>query len=253
MLLAGLLIPLGAAGRLGLVRRVSLPRESGLLLCLLASSLALFFLAHALLFRLYLPTRQVQFSLPIVWALGGGVAIVLLANRLARLLGRSLRPPIALLLVLAATFTLAANPPPSGNFYATGRHTRLYDYLQSLPLDALVAALPEDSGELPLFGQRPVFVSYEHALPYHLGYYELLRRRTESLLAVYFSDSALPLVELAEREGIHLFLANLDRLEEYREAHPGSRPALERLAERCGVLRERDLVVIPVNCARVLA
>src|SRR4029078_9015890 len=57
------------AARLGLVARPAVPRRAGLLVGLLLSAFILYFAAHALLFRLYLPARQVQFSLPIIWAM----------------------------------------------------------------------------------------------------------------------------------------------------------------------------------------
>ena len=53
-------------GRTGRVAQPTIPPRAVLLLVVLAASLALFLAAHLLLFRLYLPARHVQFTLPIV-------------------------------------------------------------------------------------------------------------------------------------------------------------------------------------------
>jgi hypothetical protein len=172
--LVALLAAWALAGRFGLVRPPTIPRRGMLLLCLLAASFILFFAAHALLFRLYLPSRQVQFSLPVVWAVGGGLALALLARRLAAALMPARASRLATLLGLAVVGLLVLYPPPT-SFYVVGRYPRLFEYLRAQPKDTLVAALPTDSDNLPLFAQRPVLVSWEHALPYHPAYYEPLR------------------------------------------------------------------------------
>jgi hypothetical protein len=210
----------------------------------------LFFVAHALLFRLYLPARQVQFSLPIVWALGGGLALALAAEGLAARLVPRHAGRVTQLLALGAVGLLVAHAPPPGDFYAVGRHPDLYAYLRAQPKDTLVAALPADSSDLPLFAQRPVLVSWEHGLVYQLGYYEPLRQRTEALLRAYYSDSPRPIVELAEREGVGVIVANLNALERYRRDHPDATLGLETLVERCTAVRDRELVVIRQDCAR---
>jgi hypothetical protein len=235
-----------AAARGGLTRRppVHLPKLL-LLACLLGASFALFFLAHALAFRLYLPARQVQFSLPVVLALAAALFAELLAERLA-----SCRPTRAgTLVVLGTAMLLLAWRPPVDASYVVGSHTQLYAYLRSLPKDTLVAALPQDASSLPLFGQRPVFVSYEHAIPYHPKYYEPLRRRMDALQEAYFAESPRPIIELAEREGIALIVANTNALE---RAHRGrTMPlGLEQLVAHCATLRDHELVAIPLTCAQ---
>ena len=234
-------------GQLGWLARPAVPPRATLLLVVLGASLALFLAAHGLLFRLYLPARHVQFTLPIVWALAGGLAWTLAADRVAaRWWPRSPRRAGGAVALLGVGL-LVAHTPPVGDFYVTGRHPRLYAYLRSLPPETKVAALPGGSSILPLFTQRPVLVSWEHAIPYHPAYYEPLQGRTRALLQAYFAEGPAPILDLAEREGVGVVVADLPQLERRRRGQP---LALEVLAQRCGALRERELVAIPIACAR---
>ena len=237
-----------ALGRAGRVVPPSIPRRAALLVVILVASLGLFAAAHVLLFRLYLPARHVQFTLPIVWAFAGGLAWTLAAERVAAGFGPRAARRASAGLVLLGIGLLVAHGPPEGDFYVTGRHQRLYAYLRGLPPETRVAALPGDSSILPLFGQRAVLVSWEHALPYHPAYYESFQRRARALAQAYYAEDAAPLLALADREDIGVFVANLPQLERRRRG--GAPLALEALAERCGAVRDRDLIAIPVECAR---
>jgi len=254
------------AGRLGWLPAPAIPRRGGLLIALLMASLALFFAAHALLFTLYLPARHVQFSLPIVWALAGGLGWVLLGDRLRSSLplsiamgrgagggGFSGAGGRGLLFTLLGVVLLVLHAPPTGVFYVVGRHPAIYDYLRTTPVDTRVAALPTDSSILPLFGQRAVVTSFEHALPYHLGYYEPFRDRTRALMAAYYAPTLAPLVRLIDEQHVGLVIANATLLERRARDNPDRPPALAELLTRCGILRERELVVMPADCVRAAA
>ena len=249
-------------GRFGRVAPPRVPRSGGLLLILLGGSLLLFAAAHLLLFALYLPARHVQFSLPLVWALAGGLCWVLLGDRLAGWLAGRLDPRRRARLGSAAALSgaeafallgvalLALHAPPPGDFYVTGRQPAIYEFLHQTPTGTLVGALPADSNILPMLGQRPILTSFEHALPYQPGYYEPLRERTEAFRDAYYAPTLGPLVEVLDAQGVDLVIANTEALERRRRAERERPPALEKALDRCGVLRERDLVVVSVVCLR---
>jgi hypothetical protein len=249
-------------GRLGWSAPPRVPPLGGLLVVLLIGSLLLFTAAHVLLFALYLPARHVQFSLPVVWALAGGLCWMLLGDRLAAWLGTRFGPDRSSRLIsgmgltgaeafgLAGMALLALHPPPPGDFYVVGRHPAIYAYLRQTPPDTLVGALPADSNILPMLGQRRILTSFEHALPYQPGYYEPLRERTETFRAAYYAPTLAPLAEVLEEQGIDLVIADTEVLERRRRAEREHPPALEQVLDRCGVLRERELVVVPAACIR---
>jgi hypothetical protein len=71
----------------------------------------------------------------------------------------------------------------------------------------------------------------------------------ETIDRVYFAESPRPILALAEREGIDLFVADVAELRRTRERRGVAHPlGLEQLVERCGVLRDGDLVAVPVAC-----
>ncbi|MCC6177242.1 MAG: hypothetical protein IT305_18205 [Chloroflexi bacterium] len=243
------------------------PRDGAwVLVALLATSLLLFGAAHLLLYALYLPARHVQFSLPIVWALAGGLAWALLGDRigdrLSDALGNVLTRRQALqgrvrslgwfrsAAPLAGLTLLVLHAPPVGTFYVAGRHPAIYAYLRTTPPAMRVAALPTDSSMIPLLAERPVLVSWEHALPYHATYYVPLRARMRALSSAYYAESPVPLARLLGREQVGIVLANVSALERYQQQVSGRAPALAALAEQCGVFRERELVVVPAACIR---
>ena len=150
--------------------------------------------------------------------------------------------------VLAGVVLLVLHPPPTGVFYVVGRTPTIYEYLRATPPDTRVAALPADSSIIPLFGQRPVLTSFEHALPYHLGYYLSFRDRTRALNAAYYAPTLAPWVKLIQDEHVGIVLANATQLERRARDNRDRPPSLAKLLESCGVLRERDLVVLPADC-----
>lgn len=243
-----------AAGRIKLLPAPNVPEAGMLLLIVLVASLALFFAAHWLLYLLYLPARHVQFSLPLVWALAGGLFWTLVGEQLASRLGEMRGQLARTGLTGAETFTLigiallSVHPPPPGDFYVTGRHPAIYAYLRQTPTETLVAALPSDGSTLPLFGLRGVLTSYEHLLPYQPGYYNPLRERTEAFRTAYYAPTLAPLAAVIHRYRIGVVVADADILERRRRAERERPPALEALLDRCGVLKERELVVVPAAC-----
>jgi hypothetical protein len=244
------------AARLGWAAAPRVPRSGMLLVGLLAASLLLFAAAHVLLFLLYLPARYVQFSLPLTWALAGGLGWVLLGERLAARLGsRGAWTGLSggELAALVGVMLLAVHAPPPGDFYVAGRYPAIYAYLRQTPPDTLVGALPADSNILPVFGQRPILTSYEHALPYQPGYYLPLRERTEEFRAAYYAPTLAPMVAVLKQYHVGVVIVDADALERRRRADRDHPPALERVLDRCGVLRERELVVLPAACIEAAA
>src|SRR5262249_22542700 len=157
----------------------------GLLVRVVVASFVMFFAAHALLFRLHLPSRYTQHSLRIVLALSAGFVLLILLDSLARWL-RTRRLRLARLrprlpgLIAAGLLGLVllgsiVDPVARGIFpktqYWTGHEPGLYQYLQLQPSNALIATLSVQSDLLPSLARRSVLTGYEYGIPYHLGYY----------------------------------------------------------------------------------
>jgi hypothetical protein len=245
-----------------------LSRRSIILVQLLVASLALFFLAHALLFQLYLPSRYVKWSVPLVLAVAGGLTLGILIESIA---ARSRRRLLAPGLALAFAACLVVYPGDYHAQFMRDRHPAITAYLRDQPKDVVVAGAPLDVDSVPAFAGRSVVVSRDHALAFHLGYYEQMRTRAHDLLEAYFAESPGEVADFAAAYGVDLFLVNeaafhptmVARVWSIRRITPewepftstvvqklqGSRRfALRDLVDRCAVMREGPTAVVPAAC-----
>ncbi len=171
---------------------------------LLLASLSLFFLAHLLLFRLYLPARYVQWSSPLllsIWAgLGLGIALERASSRFAS--GRVW--PLAVGVAVA----LALYPAHYDGNFVRDEHPAITAFLRAQPREILVAAAAVEADSVPAFTGRRVLVAREYALAYQLGYYAEIRRRIQDLIDAYYADSPRRLVDFVARYGVDVVLVN---------------------------------------------
>ncbi|MGD1929041.1 MAG: hypothetical protein ACFB12_09025 [Leptolyngbyaceae cyanobacterium] len=180
--------------------RSTLPRQNAgriaLLLQVAIASTLCFLVAHLLLFQLHLPNRYTEHSFRAIAALGAGVAIALILERrrLSRwsLKQRSVGLTVLLVWALAPLVVGLAVGESRGN-YIHGQFPELYQYLQGQPADVVTAGLDAEINNLPSFTNRSIFVGGQgFALPYHLGYYEEVSRRSVELItAQYSADPAV--------------------------------------------------------------
>jgi hypothetical protein len=266
--LAGLaaLLPLLVLLRRRLPAARLLDGRTVLLFQLLAASLALFFLAHLLLFRLYLPARYVQASLPLVLAVAAGLALGIVVEEIAARAAPSRRGVLAGGLALTLAVGLALYPADYDGLFVRDPHPAVTAYLRAQPKDVLVAGVPTEADSVPALAGRRVLVAREYALPYHLGYYGQLRRRIVDLIEGYYAESPRRAADFAARYGVDLFVVNraaFDR-ETFADVWAGefepftsaislklkrqNRFALLELAHRCAVVDDGAVAVVPTAC-----
>lgn len=187
---------LAMAAVLVLVRRREIRRTPTVVLDTVLSSLGLFVAAHVLLFRLHLPNRYVQWTLPLAAImfiaaharpaaerLRDGVPLV---AGLWRGLGR-IRWGLAVIVLLALV---------AGAIAGTRRSERtapdvaaLHAHLRTLPREALIAGRSTVMAEIPLLDRRRILDDPQFALPYFRGYYHEVVRRTTAREAVWQTGS----------------------------------------------------------------
>ncbi len=167
-------------------------RGQSVLLQLLLSSLGGFVLAHLMLFRLHLPSRYTHHSLRVLLSLAAGIVVVAIAHGIFtqpvthRLLGGVNR-----LLALILVFGVVASPlwlwTSFQTAYYDGTAPEIYRYLQDTPNDSLVAGVDAEIDNIPSFGRRPILTGLEYMIPYHWGYYAILRDRFIALIQAQYS------------------------------------------------------------------
>jgi hypothetical protein len=242
-----------------------------------AVGLGLYVAAHAVILKLFFPTRYTGQSWRIVIALAAGITFILLLDmtlRACEQMGDRYFKRFAVLSLTAGIAIAVMFYPaffkhfPRAGYHVSGE-TALYEFLQQQPKDSLVATLADEGDNIPTFGKRSILVSREYALPFHLGYYSSIRRRTIDLIEAQYSEDLLQAQKVIQKYGIDFWVLHRDAFKpEYltdeakswlRSFQPaftkaltglnaGKVPALSQLTRKCRVLKTPQLLVVDANC-----
>lgn len=193
-------------------------------------SVGLFIAAHALLFKLYLPSRYTQYSVRILTALAGAIAVIVLLDEILRWVGdrthssSTRRQFWGLIVTALISMALIFYPIllkvngfslPSTLLYVEGEVPELYQFFVQQPKNTLIASLAPGTEDLPSFTKRSILVSREHALPYHKGYYSQIRQRTIDLINAQYSPEINQVQSFIQKYGIDFWLVDQAYLATY--------------------------------------
>lgn len=240
-------------------------------------SFGLFFLAHALLFKLYLPSRYTQHSLRIVMAIAAGIAIAVMldalrhwysqlqgAKKFHRLLALLATALVAGIIVLYPSIFWKNNFPRSR--YVVGSVPTLYEFLQKQPKDTLIASVADEGSNLPTFAQRQILVGREYSDPYHVGYYLQFRQRAKDLVKAQYSPDLAIVKNFIQTYGVDFWLLDSATFERsyvedrwLRQFQPEAsealvtlenkvKPALAQAIAPCSVFQNQYLVLLEAKC-----
>lgn len=172
---------------------------------LLIISISLFFTAHLLLFRLFLPNRYISHSFYLTIAILAGITITVFIDSLL-----SSRKLFSICIVGLLGFTVIFYPSFLDKFtspnYIQPKESALFDFLSKQPQDTYIASLSEAADNIPSFSQLPVLTAYEYAIPYQTGYYYQIRQRTFDLIQAQYSLSLEPINTLINQYDLDLIL-----------------------------------------------
>jgi len=112
---------------------------------------------------------------------------------------------------------------------------------------------------IPVFAQRSVLVSSEHAIPYHKGYYDLVRRRGQDLVRAYFTASPAELRAFIDKYNVDLMIISrtplnprdVNKLHWFGQIADQvpfeERPALLDFIHRCKVWENDAMIVLDAH------
>ena len=180
---------------------------------LLLASFGWFFIAHAVLFKLYLPSRYIARSLRVVIVIAAGMTLMLLLEAVLHWAMRSheRNKSIVAIAFVGLLITLLVGYPVSqkeflDTGYITGAHPQLYEFIKSQPKDTVIASLTKEADNIASFTNRSVLSSREHAIPYHMGYFLPLQKRiADSIEAQYATDITVA-KDFLKKYGVDLWL-----------------------------------------------
>jgi len=180
-------------------RMFKLPREIYLLPI---ASLILQTLAILLLFRLHIPSRYVQYSIPLFLIIIVAHGIYLLSIQ------KKLRYVFAILLLILATFYVnkLILIPQYNPVYCADKE--VYDYLKALPDDALITGHPVDMNCIALFGQKRPFVMSMANSALLKDFYKIMRQRNFDFFSAYYSSDKKQVQEFCKKNDITHIVVN---------------------------------------------
>lgn len=274
-----LILPVLLRFRPGVCQTFPVSSKLKLLTEIILVSLALFFLAHLLFPRLYLPSRYTFYSFRVVMSLAAGIVLFWMVQA-----GRhgwpqtrqTLKAKIIAGLALCFLSVVVVVPAVpmlflSGQGWMIGEQPRLYRFLADQPQDTLIASLTAETDNLPAFTKRSVLVSRELALAYHPTFYNVMQQRIVDLIKAQYSPNLAETQAVLQRYGIDFLLvdrvfANPDYLTQQdwlihssfqsvvrdviTDLQRGIAPALSQTLDSCTVFSENHLIVLEAACIR---
>ena len=247
-------------------------------------SLFLFFLAHALLFKLYLPSRYAH-SLLYVICLASAMTLIIVVdaficflekwvsqgnNKNQKLQNKKQILAQVIVLLLAIIFLLYPSRflnLTSTHRYVYGMEKELYQFLAQQPKDILIASLSDEASNLPSFAQRSVLAAPKFDVPYELGYYNQFRSRVTDSINSQYSDNLEVVKTFINKYGIDFWLLDKGSLtsdyvrnnswlkqfqpateEALQKLEQGSVPVLTNLKEQCTVFENEKLLLLEAKC-----
>ena len=188
---------------------------------LFIASAILYVLAHLLLFHLHLPGRYTHHSLRLILALLNGLTLTIVGQKLGSCLklflpqNKKLQQVIKLCCFVVCLCgllypTYAAQSYPQRLGYVSGKAPELYSFLQQQPPSSLVATVSEEADFIPSLAQRSVLTAAEYSIPYHQGYYQPLRQKTQDLITAQYSSSPEVVTSFIQRYQPNFWLLDRD-------------------------------------------
>jgi len=239
----------------------------------LLSAVGLFAIAHLLLFRLHLPNRYTIHSFRMIIALAAGISLWVLFDAVWRWGKHRPRRRLAAIalsgllgLAIASGTWFWGKFPKTG--YVKGTEPALYEFLARQPEDIVIASIAAEADNIPTFSRRSIWVGWEYAIPYHLGYYLPLQERVNVLIRAVYSPDLDGMRALIAGEGIDYILLDRDSftpdyvfdnrwLRQWYHSHgkdirslyrQGIRPAIADSLEACSVLETGRSLVLSADC-----
>ena len=231
---AGLLLPFLLPFRSAFPLIKNLTSSIWLFVHLLISSVTMFFVAHAVLFRLHLPSRYTGLSFRIIIALATAIALTLIIDALFNWLefegkkratasaqsdsvkisvrAKYFKFGITMLMTCLIMASLVLYPAFVKGFplvkYKVGRATDLYRFFQQQPENIIIASLSEEANLLPTFAQRSILLGREYAIPYQVGYYSQFRQRTLDLISAQYSSNLVDVKQFIQKYNIDFWMVH---------------------------------------------
>lgn len=245
-------------------------------------SLGCFFLSHALLFKLYLPSRYTLHTLPIVLSIAAAISLTIILDAIYRWAKGKIqyqnnkKTRLSLvsvscgLLIFSCLVIFYPNLfwqkafPKTG--YVVGGLPELYEFIQKQPKNSLIVSLANEVNNLPTFGRRSILVGQEYANPYHVGYYTKIRQIYQDLIQAQYSLDLAEVKKFINKYDVDFWLidplsftekeVNNKFIQQYQSAATKARkniesrkvPVLSNFQQKCAVWQQNGYALLSTEC-----
>ncbi|MGI0485383.1 hypothetical protein ACN4EK_08105 [Pantanalinema rosaneae CENA516] len=274
-LCTGLLLPilLYFPKQFSLVKQL---RQITLIPQLLLVGIGWFLVAHAMLFKLHLPSRYTGYTFLLAIVLATGIVLTMMLDAIYQWMQTTqpktiLKSGLAIALITIITSSLLFYPSVAKSFpvtgYLTGTAPHLYQFFTQQPKDIVIASLSSEANNLPTFAQRSILVGSEYAVPYHVGYYQEFQQRASNLIRAQYSSDLNTVKQFIQQYRINFwvlepeafepnYLSNNSWINQYQPAateaveslEQGHIPVLQQMLTGCPVLDLDHFAVIDTRC-----
>ncbi len=283
MVWCSLVLPFLLIKKIGITKLVT--KNIFILRHILIGSFSLFFIAHLVFPKLYLPSRYTYHSSRFVIAIAFGIIVTTmidlsytwLKKRLEnkqqnRLREKSLTGLISLFLAITIIFPFIF--PAFINWHRhweIGTQKPIYQFLAQQPKDILIASITPETESLPAFTQRSILFGRELSIAYHPQYYNQIITRVTDLLNALYTDNYEEMTAVINKYDIdYLLLEDNTFSAEYleksskgwyvygswqdttkqiiTELNQGKTPVLTKYIESCKVESSNSLYLLDTSC-----
>jgi hypothetical protein len=273
----GILLPFFIIKKLPKTQLVDQHKQK-ILLQILVPSLLLYTVAHFAIMKLYLPSRYTLYSFVFIFSISAGISIYVFINFVFEYFStpETIHKGGRMTYVLITIFILYSliEPLHPSTFlpkqsWIVGTQPKLYKYLVQQPTSVVIASTSLEADNIPAFTLRPVWVGYQFAQPYHLGYYTQFRQRMLNLIQAQYSLDSNKVIQFIQESGVdywlldsnafskdYFSLANNRWLKQYTAAvepaiqtlQTGSKPVLSEMSQNCAVVTTETHQLLDTHC-----
>jgi hypothetical protein len=160
-------------------------------------------LADIYLLKLYSPSRYFMYSLPFIFL----SIICLFVHQLTlNIKKEKLRNACFIILIVISScfFHIHKN----ATLVDFSKNKIWYDFINTLPKDAVIASHPHLADGIPLFAKRTVFLNWELSVPLFDKYWNTTKKRTYNFFDAYYSDDPNKIFTFCKQNNIDYLLVD---------------------------------------------
>jgi len=194
-------------------KRAPLPWQ---MVLVFACAVFAFFLARVLAFKLYLPHRMVQHTVPPIVFVALGL---LFFNAGMALFADKTKAVVFVLLALVVPqFVVSGDGLGSSRYRSYAARAELYTWIEkNTEINDQFAGYYSVLDEIPFFAVRPVYVNWKMAHPFRKGFFAEIERRTIDMYDAFYCTDLAALLAFGKKNDVKWFVVNdtmFDTLEE---------------------------------------